>query len=562
MRSIIFFCLLFISGSAYSQNLKRQTPQWLLNAVFYQVYPQSFYDTNGDGIGDLPGIAAKLDYMHSLGVTALWINPFFVSPFNDGGYDVADYYQVAPRYGTNDDFKILCSEARKRGIRVIFDLVAGHTSWDNHWFIESAKAERNKYSDWYIWTDNVWADRYDVIRGIYPRFGGYLPNFFVSQPALNYGFAIPDPDEPWQLSPNDPGPMAVRAEMRKIIKFWFDLGADGFRADMALSLVKGDLKGDYTAQIWQEIRTWIEASYPDHVLIGEGGRPSISIKKAGFHIDFTLPWNMPAYNSLFRKSFPNEGGTNEGVDPYGFSVFDGSGHGNILEFLDEFTKHYAEVKEYGFISIVEGNHDLHPRISYGRTDKEVLQVFLFTMTMPGVPFIYYGDEIGMKSVNGLPGKEGSYDRSNVRTPMQWDNNEVNAGFSTSPEEKLYLPIDPDENRPAVAQQEKDPLSILNQTRKLISIKKNCIALEADASWKLLYAERGKMPLIYERTKDNQTVIIAINPSLANVEATLKIDDMNSTPATIWGQDKVFHKKGDFWSVSLGPASGGIYEIRK
>ena len=112
MKSIIFFCLLFISGSIYSQNLKRQAPQWLLNAVFYQVYPQSFYDTNGDGIGDLPGITAKMDYIHSLGVTALWINPFFVSPFNDGGYDVADYYKVAPRYGTNEDFKLLCSEAK------------------------------------------------------------------------------------------------------------------------------------------------------------------------------------------------------------------------------------------------------------------------------------------------------------------------------------------------------------------------------------------------------------------------------------------------------------------
>jgi maltose alpha-D-glucosyltransferase/alpha-amylase len=178
--------------------------------------------------------------------------------------------------------------------------------------------------------------------------------------------------------------------------------------------------------------------------------------------------------------------------------------------------------------------------------------------MPGVPFLYYGDEIGLKSVNGLPGKEGSYDRSNVRTPMQWDNTEVNAGFSTASKEKLYLPIDPDENRPAVSQEEKDPLSLLNQTRNLISTKKTYKALDADASWKLLYAERGKMPLIYERTKDNQTIFIAINPSLANVEATLKIDDLNSTPATIWGQNKAFHKKGDFWIVTLGPASGGIY----
>ena len=562
MRSIFCFCMMLICSLAYSQNMKRPAPEWLLNAVFYQIYPQSFYDTNGDGIGDLPGITAKMDYIQSLGVTAIWINPFFVSPFNDAGYDVSDYYKVASRYGTNDDFKLLCAVAKKRGIRVIFDLVAGHTSWENQWFIESAKAERNKYSDWYIWTDNVWAEKDNVIRGLYPRFGGYLPNFFPSQPALNYGYARPDPNQPWQLSPADPGPMAVRAELRKIIQFWFDLGADGFRADMALSLVKEDINGDYTSAIWQDIRKWIESDYPDHVMIGEGGKPAISIKKAGFHIDFTLPWSMPAYNSLFRKGFQNEGGENYGVDPYGFSVFDKLGHGNILEFLDEFTKHYNETKDYGFISIVEGNHDIHPRISYDRTNNEVLQVFLFTMTMPGVPFLYYGDEIGIKSENGLPGKEGSYDRSNIRTPMQWDNTKVNSGFSTASKEKLYLPINNDENRAAVASEEGDPTSLLNQTKKLIEIKRNLKALEADASWKVLYADRGKMPFIYERSKNNQTLIIAINPTSQNVEVTLKIENMSSKPSTIWGQDKVFNKKSDLWTVSLGPASGGIYEITK
>jgi len=562
MRSFLCFCLMLITGIASSQNMKRNTPQWLLNAVIYQIYPQSFYDSNGDGIGDLPGITAKMDYIQSLGVSAVWINPFFVSPFNDAGYDVADYYKVAPRYGTNEDFRLLCAEAKKRGIRVIFDLVAGHTSWENPWFIESGKAEKNKYSDWYIWTDNVWTEKDNVIRGLYPRFGGYLPNFFPSQPALNYGYAKPDPNQPWQLSPNDPGPMAVRAELRKIIQFWFDLGADGFRADMALSLVKEDPYGDYTSVIWQEIRKWIESEYPDHVMIGEGGKPAISIKKAGFHIDFTLPWNMPAYNSLFRKSFPNEGGENYGVDPYGFSVFDRLGHGNILEFLDEFTRHYNETRDYGFISIVEGNHDLHPRISFDRTDNEVLQVFLFTMTMPGVPFLYYGDEIGIKSENGLPGKEGSYDRSNIRTPMQWDNTKINAGFSSAPKDKLYLPINSGDNRPSVASEEKDPLSLLNQTKKLIEFKRSLKALEADASWRVLYAERGKMPIIYERSKNNQRLIIAINPTTQNVEATIKIDNMSSKPSTIWGQDKVFTKSGDSWRITLGPASGGIYEIMK
>ena len=561
MKKILILLIFLASVAGFSQTLKRPVPEWLKNAVVYQVYPQSFNDSNGDGIGDLPGITGRLNYIQSLGVTAVWINPFFVSPFNDGGYDVADYYKVDPRYGTNEDFKTLCTEAEKRGLRVIFDLVAGHCSWENPWFIASAQAERNKYSDWFIWTDNVWEERNDVIRGLYPRFGGYLPNFFVSQPAFNYGFAYPDPKQPWQQAPDAPGPQAVREEMKNIVRFWFDLGADGFRADMALSLVKGDIRGDYTALIWQDIRTWIEKEYPDHVLIGEGGRPSISIKKAGFHIDFCLPWNMPAYNSLFRKSFPNEGGTNEGVDPYGFSVFDGMGHGNILEFLDEFNRHYQEIKDYGFITIVEGNHDLHPRISYGRSKEEILQVFLFTMTMPGVPFLYYGDEIGIRSVDGLPGKEGSYDRSNIRTPMQWDNTLPNAGFSSASPEKLYLPINPEADRPAVAQEESDPLSLLNQTKKLIALKRTLPALEADASWKILYAERGKMPLVYERAKGNQRLIIAVNPTQQQVQASIPAETMNALPVICWGQDKAFKKTGNFWVVTLDPASGGIYEIK-
>jgi maltose alpha-D-glucosyltransferase/alpha-amylase len=183
------------------------------------------------------------------------------------------------------------------------------------------------------------------------------------------------------------------------------------------------------------------------------------------------------------------------------------------------------------------------------------------MTMPGVPFLYYGDEIGIKSVDGLPGKEGSFDRSDIRTPMQWDNSKINAGFSSASQEKLYLPVNPEENRPAVASEEKSPLSLLSQTKKLIELKRTLKALEADASWELLYAERGKMPLVYKRSKGNQTLIIAINPTSQNVEAKL-IEKLITKPLTIWGQDKAFSNKGNIWTISLEPASGGIYEISK
>ena len=136
--------------------MNRPTPSWLEKAGFYEIYPQTFYDSNGDGIGDIPGILQKLDYLVSLGVTAVWLNPCFVSPFGDTGYDVADYYQVAPRYGSNEDLKNLFVEAKQRGIRFLLDLVPGHTSIECKWFKASCKQERNEYSDWYIWTDTVW----------------------------------------------------------------------------------------------------------------------------------------------------------------------------------------------------------------------------------------------------------------------------------------------------------------------------------------------------------------------------------------------------------------------
>lgn len=189
-------------------------PSWLETAVFYQIYPQSFYDSNGDGIGDLPGILAKMDYIQSLGVTALWLNPCFVSPFQDAGYDVADYYNVAPRYGTNEDLKRLFEEARQRGIRILLDLVPGHTSIEHPWFKAWARHERNPYTDWYIWTDSVWATRappMQAVRAYAERDGSYITNFFYSQPALNYGFARPDPAHPWQQPVDAPGPQAVRA---------------------------------------------------------------------------------------------------------------------------------------------------------------------------------------------------------------------------------------------------------------------------------------------------------------------------------------------------------------
>ena len=161
-------------------------PEWLDSAVFYEIYPQSFKDTDGDGIGNINGITEKLPYIKELGCTAIWINPCFDSPFGDAGYDVRDYFKVAPRYGTNDDLVRLFDEAHRLDMHILLDLVPGHTSWEHPWFRESMKAERNEFTDRYVWTDSIWEspDGYGSLRGISDRDGSCAVNFFTHQPAL------------------------------------------------------------------------------------------------------------------------------------------------------------------------------------------------------------------------------------------------------------------------------------------------------------------------------------------------------------------------------------------
>lgn len=283
--------------------------EWLKGAVFYEVYPQSFYDSNADGIGDIPGIIEKLDYIEWLGCNAIWLNPCFVSPFFDAGYDIADYYMVAPRYGTNEDLKTLFKKVHEKGMHILLDLVPGHTAITHPWFKQSMKAERNEYTDRYIWTDST-AKKPDNItgimghlRGISQRNGTAGVNCFSSQPALNYGFSQID-DPSWQQPVDAPGPMATREEIKNIMKFWLSMGCDGFRVDMAGSLVKNeDDNKEETIKIWQDIRSYLDRNFPNAVLVSEWGKPESSLK-AGFHMDFFLHVGDTGYQDLFRVDQP------------------------------------------------------------------------------------------------------------------------------------------------------------------------------------------------------------------------------------------------------------------
>jgi maltose alpha-D-glucosyltransferase/alpha-amylase len=528
-------------------------PTWLDDAVFYEIYPQSFYDTNADGIGDLPGILAKLDYIQSLGVTAIWLNPCFASPFQDAGYDVADFYQIAPRYGTNDDFVRLCGEARKRGMRILLDLVAGHTSIQNPWFKESCKAEPNIYSDWFIWTHNPWSWEeagFHVVHGYADRHGNYLTNFFHSQPALNYGFARPDPSKPWQQPVDAPGPQRVRQEIKNIMRYWLDLGASGFRVDMAGSLVKSDPGQVETARFWREIRTWLDSEYPEAVLVSEWSNPTVSVTQGGYHMDFMLHFGSNAYNALLRKPHT--------FDKYGFSFFDRGGRGNIREFLDDYLSHYTNVQGEGYIAIPTGNHDINPRVAVDRDAQDLELIYLFLMTMPGTPYIYYGDEIGMTSLPDIPSKEGGYQRTASRTPMQWTRG-VNAGFSQAEKEKLYLPVDTRPDRVSVEAQEGDGHSLLNRVRRLVFLRRAHPALFAGSEFQPLYAEGGKLPFVYLRSRGAERILIAINPGEAPV--SVEIDDLAvTTIEPLFGPSGALLPAGQKWRISLPGVSGIVYRI--
>ena len=472
-------------------------PGWLGKAVFYEIYPQSFQDTNSDGIGDIEGIIRRLDYISSLGCNALWINPCFDSPFMDAGYDVRDYKKVAPRYGTNEDLIRLFNEAHKKGIKVLLDLVPGHTSDEHPWFKESCKAEKNEYSDRYVWTEHAFQGIADhpYISGMKERAGSYMLNFFASQPALNYGWL--NRTEHWMSAPDSPEAIATKEAMKDIMRFWLDRGCDGFRVDMADSLVKNDDSDKHaTAAIWRDIRNMLDKDYPEAALVSEWSNPYQSICLGGFHMDFYLDHHYNGYNTLLRD-YETEGGDH--------SFFKKDAGGEISRFLNDYLPKYDVSKEQGYISMFTCNHDT-PRPANTLTPDELKLAYAFILTMPGVPFIYYGDEIGMKFLD-VKTKEGGYQRTGSRTPMQWDDS-INKGFSDADPELLYLPVDPSEDAPSVSKQEHDSESLLNETKRLISLRHHFSDLQADAPFTVLQAGGPDEPFLYSRGK----LVLAINTS--------------------------------------------------
>lgn len=472
--------------------------KWLDNAIFYEIYPQSFNDTNADGIGDFQGIIEKLDYIKELGCNAIWMNPCFASPFGDAGYDVADYYMAAPRYGTNEDLKRLFGEAHKREMHVLLDLVPGHTSTEHKWFKESVKAEKNEFTDRYVWTDSIWEspDNMGSLRGISDRDGSCAVNFFSHQPALNYGYY--KPEKSWQQSTDAEGPKGTVEEMKNVMRFWLQMGCDGFRVDMAGSLVKNDEEGKGTICLWQNVRDFLDKEFPQATMVSEWGEPDKSLQ-GGFHMDFLLHFGPSHYNDLFRCEEP---------------FFSGRGKGDISEFVNKYMESYEKSEKKGLMCIPSGNHDMD-RLARSIHGDELKIAFAFLLSMPGAPFIYYGDEIGMRYVENLTSVEGGYGRTGSRSPMQWDNG-VNAGFSTAPKEKLYIKQDDALDRPTVQNQMADGHSLYNEIKKLIAIRQSIPALQSKGEIEFVYAKKNEYPFAYLRSWGDEKILVVINPAQKDV----------------------------------------------
>ena len=576
MRRLFCFLLIVSALAVKAQNPSQ--PSWLSDAVFYQIYPSSYQDTDGNGIGDIAGIISRLDYIKSIGVNAIWLNPVYVSGWTDGGYDVIDFYRVDKRFGTNSDLVELISQAHERGIKVVMDLVAGHSSDQCEWFLQSKEAPNLRYSDYYIWpsfkpegggrTQGGSLD--DAVRNNAsasllskfvatdaPRGPYYIKNFFDTQPALNFGFANPDPSHPWEQAVDAPGPMAMRRELKNIISFWMDKGVDGFRVDMAASLVKNDPDKSATIRLWKEdLMKWFGQEYPEGVLIAEWFNPAQSIE-AGFDLDFFCHDGQYNYSSLFF--FNNRRRPGAGSAPSG-PYFDEAGNGGLKEWYDLYTYQYDAVKGKGYVCMPTGNHDFNRMCTEGRTKPEDLKVAMtFLLTMPGVPFIYYGDEIGLKQNPQAPSTDGSGFRAGCRIPMLWDGT-ANAGFSTAPIEKIYIPQDPDPDRMTVEKAEADPKSLLHYVRGLLKLRSEHPALGADASWRLVSPLDQPYPMVYEREYKGERCCVVINPSAKAVSVTVPSE--GSKPQLIGGfYRKCTYKQGKSGDViSISPVSAAIFKM--
>ena len=490
--------------------------QWWQHAVFYEIYPRSFADSNNDGVGDLNGITAKLDYLKDLGVDAIWISPCFPSPQVDFGYDVSDYENIDPMYGTLADFDRLASEAHKRDIHIILDFVVNHTSDQHPWFLDSKSSRNSAHRDWYIWRDG--------------KGPGQPPNNWVSifggpawkfDPATHqYYYHIFYPQQP-DLNWRNP---AVKEAMFDVTRFWYNRGVSGFRLDAVDTLFE-------------------DPNLTDNPIVKPG-------KNA-----FGDPFEEKKYNSKLPEVHDVLRGLRNVADEYNAVLIGETwtadvaelnqyyGKGNELQLpmdflfttvnklsVAEFRKQIAEVNAAaGWPTFVISNHDIprsYDRYGDGKHNDEIAKLMAaLYLTLRGTPIMYYGEEIGMKTTpptrqedvqdpigrKGWPEEKG---RDGERTPMQW-NDSANAGFTKG---KPWLPVPGTYKTHNVAEESKDSDSVLSFYKQLLKLRHTNAAM-LDGSYTAIN-EHDTNVLTYVRTYKNQTVVVALNMSAAPQKLSL------------------------------------------
>jgi alpha-glucosidase len=483
--------------------------QWWQNAVFYEIYPRSFADSNNDGIGDLNGIASKLDYLKDLGVDAIWISPCFPSPQVDFGYDVSDYENIDPMYGTLADFDNLASEAKKRGIRIILDFVVNHTSSQHKWFLDSKSSRTSEHRDWYIWRDgkgpgqppNNWVS----------DFGGSTWTFDPTTNQYYYHyFHAAQPDLNWRNP-------AVQEAMFDVTRFWYKRGVAGFRLDAVDTLFE-------------------DPNLHDNPIIKPGKNDLGDPIEDNKYND-----NLPEIHGVLRelRTIADQNGAvligeTWTKDIVQLNQYYGDGNNELqlpMDFLfatvnklspAEFRKQIATVNSAsGWPTFVISNHDIarsYDRYGDGPHNDQIAKLMAgLYLTLRGTPIMYYGEEIGMKTtpptrkedvkdpigITGWPKEKG---RDGERTPMQWDESE-NAGFSKA---APWLPVPPTYKTHNVADESKDPNSVLAFYKKVLKLRHTNKAL-LDGSYAPVN-ENDQNVLSYFRTYKDQVVLVALNMS--------------------------------------------------
>ena len=537
---------------------------WYKDAIIYQVHVRSFSDSNGDGIGDFQGLAQRLDYVQELGVSAIWVMPFCPSPLRDDGYDISDYRSVHPSYGTLEDFKAFLSGAHDRGIRVIIEMVANHTSDQHPWFLESRASRENPKREWYVWSDtdtgyrgtriifldtemSNWA--WDPISKSY-----YWHRFFSHQPDLNY-------DNP-----------AVREEMWNVMKFWLELGVDGFRLDAVPYLIEREGTScenlPETHEVIRELRKKVDDQFPGAMLLAEANQWPADLRPYFGNADeFHMAFHFPLMPRMFmglrledRKPITEIlQQTPEIPASCQWCLFLRNHDELTLEMVTDIERDYM-YDLYARDKTMRLNlgirRRLAPLLDNDRRRIELMNGML--MSLPGTPIVYYGDEIGMGD-NVYLG-----DRHGVRTPMQWSGG-WNGGFSAADPESLYSP--PILN-PVYGYQAVNVLSQMRSEHSLLAWMKHIIQIRRSSpvfgsgSIEFLYPANHRV-LAYVRQLGKETVLVVNNLSSAAQAVELDLRRYKGNILIEMFGRNVFPRIGDLpYLLTMGPFQFYWFRLRR